>query len=151
MTKNEVIHLFCQDKKTAILKINDIKNIMIKKSQRNHTQLDCKEELSTRIARLRKERGYTQAELAKEVGTTREVVSDYERGKIRPHYKMIIQFAMTFKVTTDELLGLKISKQNESMPSLKLQRRMKKIESLPPSQQRTLLKTIDTFLKGAQI
>jgi len=36
------------------------------------------------------------------------------------------------------------------MPNLKLQRRMKKIEGLPSSQQRALLQTIDTFLKGAQ-
>jgi hypothetical protein len=33
-------------------------------------------------------------------------------------------------------------------PSLRVQRRMEKIEKLPPHQQNYLLKTIDGFLKG---
>ncbi len=123
---------------------------MTKKSKLNLLSLDGTEELSKRIARLRKERGYTQAELAKEVGTTREVVSDYERGKLRPHYRMIVRFAMAFKISTDELLGFKPSKHKEGMPSLKLQRRMIKIGALPPFQQKVLLQTIDNFLKGVE-
>ena len=124
---------------------------MPKKSKLNLAPLGLGEEaLNQRIARLRKERGYTQAELAKKMGITRELVSDYERGKIRPHYEMIIRFALAFKITTDELLGLKASKNNGSQPSLKIMRRLKKIEDLPPTQQRSLLNTIDTFLKGAE-
>jgi hypothetical protein len=41
-------------------------------------------------------------------------------------------------------------KDNGNRLSLKLLRRAKKIETLPPSQQKTLLKTIDTFLKGTE-
>jgi hypothetical protein len=37
-----------------------------------------------------------------------------------------------------------------SKPSLKTLRRLKKIEELPPSQQKALFKTIDNFLKGAE-
>lgn len=108
------------------------------------------ETIGQRVARLRKERGYTQADLANEIGITRELVSDYERGKIRPHYEMIIRFALAFKITTDELLGLKPSKHSGSQPSLKVMRRLLKIESLPPSQQRSLLNTIDAVLKAAE-
>lgn len=123
---------------------------MSKKIKNKSITSDTKEELNKRIARLRKERGYTQAELAKKVDTTREVISDYERGKIRPHYKMVIQLAMAFKITTDEFLGLKPSKHTGYIPSLKLHRRMKKIEGLPSSQQRALLQTIDNYLKGVE-
>jgi len=63
---------------------------------------------------------------------------------------MVIRFARVLEVTTDELLGVKASKDNGNRLSLKLLQRTKKIETLPPSQQKTLLKTIDTFLKGAQ-
>lgn len=63
---------------------------------------------------------------------------------------MVIRFAKVLEVTTDELLGVKASKDNGNRLSLKLLRRAKKIETLPPSQQKTLLKTIDTFLKGAE-
>ena len=71
-----------------------------------------KETLGQRIARLRKERGYTQIELAKKIGITQVLVSDYERERLRPHYEMIIRFALALGVTTDELLGLKTSKNS---------------------------------------
>lgn len=109
-----------------------------------------KETLGKRIARLRKEKGYTQDELAKKMGIVRVLISDYERERIRPHYEMVIRFAIALDVTTDELLGLKQSKNRSSSQNLKLVRRLKKIEALPPAEQKILLRTIDTFLKGAE-
>ncbi|CAB1084917.1 hypothetical protein D1AOALGA4SA_12421 [Olavius algarvensis Delta 1 endosymbiont] len=53
-------------------------------------------------------------------------------------------------MTTDELLGLKGSKNNVKKPSLKILRRLNKIEQLPLPQQRVLLKTIDTFIEAAE-
>ncbi len=124
---------------------------MPRKSKLNLPPLNLgKETLGQRIARLRKEGGYTQAELADKMGTIRELISDYEREKIRPHYEMVIRFALALDVTTDVLLGLKPSKNNGGKPSLKILRRMKKIEALPPAQQKVLLKNIDMFLKGAE-
>lgn len=108
-----------------------------------------KETLGQRIARLRKERGYTQVKLAKKIGITQVLISDYERNRIRPHYEMIIRLALALKVTSDELLGLKQTKTDGGKQSLKILRRMKKIETLPPAQQKILLKNIDMFLKGA--
>lgn len=63
---------------------------------------------------------------------------------------MVIRFAQALEVTTDELLGIRTAKENGRKSSLKLVRRLKRIEELPPAQQKTLLKTIDTFLKGAE-
>ena len=109
-----------------------------------------KETLGQRIARLRKEKGYTQDELAGRIGIIRELISNYERERIRPNYEMVIRLAIAFEVTTDELLGLKSTKKNGGKPNLKIQRRMKQIEALPPSQQKALLKTIDAVIKGAE-
>lgn len=108
-----------------------------------------KETLGQRIARLRKERGYTQVDLAEKIGLIRGLISDYERDKIRPHYEMIIRFARALEVTTDEFLGLKVSKKNGKSPSLKILRRLNKIDGLPPAEQKFLLKTIDTLLKAS--
>ena len=83
------------------------------------------------------------------MGIVRVLVSDYERERIRPHYEMIIRLALALDVTTDELLGLSQSKSSSSSPNLKIVRRFKKIEALPPAEQKILLRTIDTFLKGA--
>ena len=109
-----------------------------------------KETLGQRIARLRKESGYTQAELADKISINRVLISDYERDRIRPHYEMIIHLAKALDVSTDEFLGVKPSKSNGKKPSLKILRRIQKIEGLPPSQQKILLKNIDMFLKGAE-
>lgn len=109
-----------------------------------------KKTLGQRITRLRKEKGYTQAELAEKVGSIQRVISDYERDKLRPHPDMIIRFSFALKVTADELLGIKASRKEGGKPSLRITQRLKKIEDLPAAQQKTLLKTIDTFIKAAQ-
>jgi transcriptional regulator with XRE-family HTH domain len=108
-----------------------------------------KETIGQRIARLRKERGYTQAELAEKTGIIQALISDYELNKLRLHAEMVIRFAQALEVSTDELLGLSSKGKNGDKVSLRLLRRTKKIEELPSAQQKTLLKTIDTFLKGA--
>jgi transcriptional regulator with XRE-family HTH domain len=108
------------------------------------------EAIGQRIARLRKERGCSQQVLAKKMGIVRILVSDYERGRIRPHPEMVARFALAFGITTDELIGLKKSKENVKKPNLAIQKRMKKIEELPPAKQRVILQTIDAFIKGVQ-
>lgn len=110
-----------------------------------------KETIGQRLARLRKERGYTQVELAEKTGIIQTLISDYERDMLRLHGEMVIRFAQALEVTTDEILGIKTAKENggNGKQSLRLLRRLKRIEELPASQQKTLLKTIDTFLKGA--
>lgn len=107
------------------------------------------ETLGQRIARIRKEKGYTQVELAEKMGLIQALISDYELDKLRPYYDMIIRFSTALEVSTDELLGLKLSDINDEKPDLKIARRIKKIQDLPTSQQKTLLKTIDTFIKAA--
>ena len=124
---------------------------MIKKDQSGMEQKTTdKESFGRRLATIRKEKGYTQVELAKKMGIIQVLVSDYERDKLRPYHDMISRFAQALEVSSDELLGLKPPKNKNSETSLKVLRRMKKIETLPPMQQKTLLRTIDTFLKGAE-
>jgi transcriptional regulator with XRE-family HTH domain len=102
-----------------------------------------------RLARLRKERGWTQVELAERVAITQTLLSDYERGKLRLNADMIVRLANALETTTDSLLRPAAAQPPlRHKPSLRVQRRMEKIEKLPPHQQNYLLKTIDGFLKG---
>jgi transcriptional regulator with XRE-family HTH domain len=64
------------------------------------------ESLGQRLARLRKERGITQVELALRLGVAQPVVSDYERGELRLHGELIIRLTQILAVSSDELLGL---------------------------------------------
>lgn len=126
-------------------------SIMARKSKLKLPPLKTgKETFGQRLARLRKEKGYTQVELAEKMGIIQVLISDYERDKTRPYHEMIVRFADALEVSADELLGIDISKNEGDKSSLKLLRRMEKIESLPPAQQKTLLKTIDTFIKAAE-
>jgi transcriptional regulator with XRE-family HTH domain len=123
---------------------------MPRKSSLELPPLDLgQESVGQRIARLRKERGYTQVELAERIGTIQALVSDYERDKLRLNGEMAVRFALALEVTTDELLGLEPRIVRRKKPSRKILRRLEQIEKLPAAQQAILLKTIDTFIKAA--
>jgi transcriptional regulator with XRE-family HTH domain len=107
------------------------------------------ETLGQRLARVRKERGYTQVDLAKKVGIIQSLVSDYETDRLRLTAEMAVRFALALSVSTDELLHPKAAKKrNGRKPSLKVMRRMEEIEKLPPRQQAFVLSALDSILRG---
>lgn len=106
--------------------------------------------LRRRIAALRKERGYTQVELADQLGSTQAIVSDYERGKLRPHPEMIVRLAKALRVSTDEILGVKPPNKNGATVSRRVLRRLQVIDGLPKRDQDALFRTIDAFLQARQ-
>jgi len=109
------------------------------------------ETLGQRLARLRKERGLTQSEVANRTGLTQVLVSNYECDRLRLSAEMAVRFIKALGIATEDLLGEKKKAQPvEEQPSLKLLRRMKQIEALPLYEQRALLTTIDKFIAAAQ-
>jgi len=106
------------------------------------------ETIGERIARLRKQHGYTQAELADEMGIIQKLISDYERGRIRPHPEMLARFAVTFDVTTDELIGLKRLKAKKPLKNRRLQLRLNRVGELSKNDQETIIRMIDSLLKN---
>jgi len=105
--------------------------------------------IGQRLARIRKERGYTQVELAKKIGIIQTLVSDYETDRLRLSAEMAVRLAMALDITTDERLHPKAKKKNGRKPSLKVMRRMEEIEKLPPRQQSFVLTALDSILRGA--
>ena len=63
-------------------------------------------EIGIRIRELRKIIGLTQTQLAKQIKTTQDTVSLWERGKSYPNVESIILLCTTFNVSADYLLGL---------------------------------------------
>jgi transcriptional regulator with XRE-family HTH domain len=104
--------------------------------------------LGRRIAALRRERGYTQTELAELVGAIQVIVSNYERGKLRPHPDMIVRLAKALRVSADELLGVQPASQNGAPVSRRVLRRLQAIDQLPKRDQDALFRTIDAFLQA---
>ena len=116
----------------------------------NSPSLDSGNESSgQRLARLRKEHGYTQVELAKKLGIIQSLVSDYETDRLRLPSELAVRIAVALDITTDELLRPQPRKSPRKKPSLKIVRRMEEIEKLPPRQQAFVLSALDSILRGA--
>lgn len=118
-------------------------------------KLTTDESFGERLSRLRKERSMTQVLLAKKTGLTQSLITNYESGRLRLNADIICRFCQALGVSSDELLGLKSSRsaavvEAGSGLSLKIVRRLAKIEKLPTSRQKALLQTLDLFLEGAE-
>lgn len=107
------------------------------------------EDFGATLAQLRKERGFTQTELADKVGMIQALISDYERGKLRPYADVVVRFAQALEVSTDELLGLKTQdSKNSTKLNRRFLRRFQAMDHLPKRDQDALLRTIDAFLSA---
>lgn len=100
-----------------------------------------------RLAEIRQGRGMTQAELAQSVGVSRRVIAYYEHEDSQPPGAMLVDLAKALRVSTDQLLGLKPSKEKRSPRTARLLKRLQKVEKLPPTDQRVVLKLVDGLLE----
>jgi transcriptional regulator with XRE-family HTH domain len=106
-------------------------------------------DIGERIAHHRKRIGLTQTKLANQIGISQTLLSDYETGRLQLSAEMVIRIAQTLGVRTGTLLG----EETKNMPdnhsvSLKLVKRLVRMEQLSRTKQNALLQTIDGFLKG---
>jgi transcriptional regulator with XRE-family HTH domain len=103
--------------------------------------------LGPRLARLREFRGFSQYSLAEHMGISRKQIADYERGLAHPNDEMIIRLAITLKVTTDTLLGLKDIDLPDETPNIRFTKRLRDLEHLPESKKRAIIKILDEFTR----
>lgn len=62
--------------------------------------------VADRIKILREQRGFTQAELSRQLGITRSSVNAWEMGISVPSTQYVVELANIFNVSTDYLLGV---------------------------------------------
>ena len=67
--------------------------------------------ISYRIRHLREQHNITQAELAKQLGITRSSVNAWEMELSSPTAAYLVEMALLFHTTTDDILGLDTSEQ----------------------------------------
>jgi transcriptional regulator with XRE-family HTH domain len=102
-----------------------------------------------RLVKLRTAAGYTQQQLADEIGASRRQVAYYEGETEHPPAGLLIALARALNVSTDELLGIGASRKTPAV-STRLERRLKLIERMPPKPKQQLIGLIDTFLAAEQ-
>jgi transcriptional regulator with XRE-family HTH domain len=124
--------------------------IVLARKRRGTATPEGIETIAQRLARLRRERGITQQELAERLGVSQPIVSDYERGELRLHGELIVTLADLLGVSADELLGRAArSARGTAVKNRRLLRRIQEIDRLPKRDQQALLRTIDAFLTRA--
>jgi transcriptional regulator with XRE-family HTH domain len=87
-----------------------------------------------RLASLRKAAGFTQHQLAEELGISRRRIAYYESESEHPPANLLADLARVLNVSTDQLLtGAPVKRQAKATLSPRLERRLKQIERLSPS------------------
>jgi transcriptional regulator with XRE-family HTH domain len=88
----------------------------------------------------------SQAKLATALGITQSNISEMERGIRSITAHQAVRLAKTLKVSIDEILVGNGAAEKIPVGSLKLLRRLQRIEKLPEARQRVVLKFIDALI-----
>ena len=70
-------------------------------------------EILNRIKELRGARGWTQEQLAKAVGVSRQSINSIERDRYVPSLPLALTFARIFGCSTDQIFALEEDKEKE--------------------------------------
>jgi transcriptional regulator with XRE-family HTH domain len=108
------------------------------------------ESIGKRLALFRKKAGFTQLELAMKLGVSRSLIAEYEIDKRRLYSEILVKIADCLKVSSDEILGLKKNMNHESEPSLRFIKRLRKIEKLPETRKKEILKILDDLIFASE-
>jgi transcriptional regulator with XRE-family HTH domain len=109
-------------------------------------------DFGARLAGLRQAAGYSQRELASELGISQRMVAYYEGETDYPPAGILPDLARVLGVSTDQLLGLKPVRSATKKPQdTRLWRRFKQVEKLPAKERRQLLQLIDAFLEREKL
>ena len=116
--------------------------------QRPKYVLVKKEDVGQRLRAIREARDITQVKLAALLSIDQSNVSAIERGIRSLTIHQVVKLAKALQVSTDEILmPANGDRQRRALASVKLLRRLQRIESLPESKQRAVLKVLDALLE----
>jgi|CXWL01.1.fsa_nt_gi transcriptional regulator with XRE-family HTH domain len=96
-----------------------------------------------RLARLRKEAGYTQQTLGAEVGISQRMMAYYEVQTSHPPAHLLPALADALGLSVDELLGRRRRAKSQAPSNQRLMRQLQKVEKLPSHARRAVLEHID--------
>ena len=105
-----------------------------------------------RLAALRKAAGFTQVELAAELGISQRMVAYYESPQAAPPATLLPSIATALGVSIDELFGRsgkrRLVKQDGDS---RLRRRLLAIEKLEPAEKRQVLQLLDALIERGHL
>lgn len=100
--------------------------------------------IGSKISILRKEKGWSQSDLANKIEASREIIGKYERNENLPSIEMTLKMAKTFEVTVDFLLGESdLASYDKETVS-----RIKNIQKMDSNTKGVLFNVIDTYIQN---
>lgn len=102
--------------------------------------------LGERIKQLRKERGWSQAELGEHLGTDSQRVSRYENERITPSIDMLVRLAEALDVSVDYLVIETAPRRPLTGPDHDLADRVADLAALDPDDRDAILHILDGLI-----
>lgn len=98
--------------------------------------------LGEHINSLRKQKGFSQAELGKRINTSGDIIGRYERNEVKPSIEVIVRMADALEVSIDFLVG----KSDVKLDTDTLNR-IKEVSKLPEGERLQILRVIDALIR----
>lgn len=112
------------------------------------------ETFGERLRRLRKARGFTQAELARALGISQPTVAYYENEDGRPGGDLVLKLSETLGASPEEILAGQAPRRRsvaETPENLRLWRKLKQVERLSPMERRQVIQLIDALVERNEL
>ncbi len=103
-------------------------------------------DLNQRITELRKQKGWSQSELAKQTHVSREIVGRYERGDAVPSIDIAKRMADAFEVSLDYLAGASDKQLNKEIV-----KRIEEVDKLKPEDKKMVFTFLDAFITKTKL
>ena len=106
-------------------------------------------QLGNRIAGVRRDQGFSQAQLAKLCDLSQQMVADYESGRRRIPACNLAKIAEALGVTAAQLLDGVSAGRRKRGPTSKLQQQFEQIKQLSRSEQQFVIRMLDNALHAS--
>ncbi len=110
-----------------------------------------KESFGERMARLRQTAGFSQRDLAAEIGISNRMIAYYEKETKYPPTHLLPLLVKALEVSSDQLLGIEKVKGNGKTRDNRLWRRFSQVEKLPTTQRKQIVQILDAFLEREKL
>ena len=103
--------------------------------------------LGRNIAAFRKERGFTQVQLAAHLNISQQHLASFEKGIRKVPSSMLPRLAVLFGISIEELVGIPGPATRKRGPARKLQQQIEQITQLPRAKQKFVIEILDTVIQ----
>jgi transcriptional regulator with XRE-family HTH domain len=104
--------------------------------------------IGDKILTLRKQKGWSQQQLAKQIGTSGPIIGRYERGEMTPSVEVAKKLADSFGITLDYLVD--DTGRFAEIKDKAMLKRLTQIEQLDQEEKKTIVQVIDSLLRDAK-